>query len=127
MPDQEWSQTRLTIDRASFERHFVLEGPGHGIALEALASGIIQTPYEVVDLICRVNQLYGEMLFYRMLEELEPLGRADDYVMAQKLHDSERSALIMIEALGKDRLTTIFPEIFRQLREDILGLRPEDI
>ena len=95
--------------------------------MEALAAGTIETPYEVVELMCRVNELYAEMVFARMLEELEPLGRADDYVMAEKLHDSKRSTSIMAEALGKDRLLKIFPEIFRKLREDLVGLRPEDM
>lgn len=59
MPDRKRSPTRLTVDRASFERHFLLEGAGPAIASEALAAGTIETPYEVVELICRVNQLYA--------------------------------------------------------------------
>jgi hypothetical protein len=127
MPDQKRSHTRLTIDRASFERNFILEAAGRAIAVEALAAGTIETPYEVVEMICRVNELYARMVFERMLDELEPLGRADDYVAAARLHDSERSTSILVETLGEDRLMTIFPDISRKFSEDFAGLRPEDI
>lgn len=127
MPDTERSSTRLTVDRASFENHFVLEGAGRAIAADAIAAGIIHTPYEVVEMICRVNERFAGMLFDRMFEELEPLDKADDYAMATTLRDSKRSASIMFETLGKDRLTEIIPDISRQLREEAGGFRAEDL
>ena len=126
MPDPERSPTRLTVDRLSFEKHFVLEGPGYVIASGAFAAGDIQTPYEVVELICRANELYARMIFERMLMELEPSGKADDYVAALRVGDDERSAWIMFETLGPDRLVKITRELFRRLRDEFDVVNPAE-
>jgi hypothetical protein len=119
MPDREKRPAQLTVGRDVFENYFLLDGAGRQVALDAIASGRIETPYEAIEIICLVNRLFASMLLDRFLEELTPLGRADEYATAEALSHSKRSARIAIEALGKERIREIVPDVMRRLREDV--------
>jgi hypothetical protein len=84
-----------------------------------MAAGRIEGPYQLIEIICLVNKLFASMWFDRMLEELEPLGKADEYATAERIGDSERSARLMTEMIGKKGLMKIGPQLVRRLRDDL--------
>ena len=119
MPKTEKPSTLLAIDRQTFEKHFSLEGAGRLVALDALAGGTIEGPYEVIETVCLVNRLFASMYLDRMLEELAPFERADEYVASEAAGDHERSARLLLDTLGEERILKIIRELFRRLRDDI--------
>lgn len=119
MPEDKNRAAQLTISRELFDKFFLLDEAGHLVAIDALAAGFIETPYEVIEVVCLVNRLFASMVVNRVLEESEPSGKAHEYATAGRLRDRERSTRILAEAFGGDGITKIVPEVMRQLRDDI--------
>jgi hypothetical protein len=110
---------KLTISRQLFENYFSLSGAGYVLANDALAAGWISTPYEIIEVVCLVDRVFASILLDRMLEELQPLGKAEEYLTCERVGDHRRSASITFESLGKERLREILPDIARRLREEV--------
>ena len=81
MPGDPLTPAKLTISRQLFENYFSLSGAGYVLANDALAAGWISTPYEIIEVVCLVDRVFASILLDRMLEELQPLGKSEEYLI----------------------------------------------
>ncbi len=123
MPPPRGKRTRLTVDRELFEEFFVLDSFGRVISNDAMAMGIIRTPYEAVEMICIANRNMADIFPYEIALELEDngSGKDDDYLAALRVQDFERAKRFIDEYISKERHTELFLSVINEVRED-LGL-----
>jgi len=127
MPRPRGKRTTLPVDRELFEEFFVIDTDGRDFALDALAVGKIRTPYEAIEMVCHTNQTLTTMFVEQMAAELEPFGKADDWLVALDVEAYERSDGIVISCVSRQRIDEVTLGTRKQLREE-LGIpesRPE--
>jgi hypothetical protein len=103
----------ITADE--FDEHFQLESPGYQMAKEAHAAGEASTALEVLEILCLANQLYANLLTKRMLMELEPFGKAEEYL---EKRSSEEIGEFVVGVLGKKRTVQILREVMADVRHE---------
>jgi len=80
---------------------------------------MIKTPYEMIEFVCEANQLFAEIFFDEIVDELEPLGKADEYVAAEQLVDQDRTLRMIREHVSEERLREMHIAIIKQVREEL--------
>jgi hypothetical protein len=119
MPKKRSERAKLPIGRDRFEKLFVLDSVGRYMALEAKNAGMIKTPYEMIEFVCEANQLFAEIFFDAIVDELEPLDKADEYVGAEQLGDQDRTLRMIREHVSEERLREMHVAIIKQVREEL--------
>jgi hypothetical protein len=103
------------ISAQQFNEHFYLDSPGSIIAKEAFEAGEVITPIEVLEILCLANQLYSNFLLERMVNELNPYGKAAEYL---EKRGSEDVGHFLVGILGKNRVLQITHEVMAQVRAE---------
>jgi hypothetical protein len=84
-----------------------------------LAVGKIRTPYETIEMVCRTNQTLATMFVNEMAAELEPFGKADDWLAALDLEDWQRSDGIVLSCISRERIDELQLGTREQLRREL--------
>lgn len=121
MPEPRGKRTRLTVDRELFEEFFVMDIFGRSIAVDALAMGLIRTPYEQIETLCLANHNMAVIFVDEIADELEKCGKADEYLDAIEIEDSARANRFIDEYMSEERHSEIFLGVYNEVRAD-LGL-----
>lgn len=114
-------RTRLTVDRELFEEFFVIDSFARVISNDAMAMGIIRTPYEAIEMLCIANRNMAEIFVEEMALELEQYGKDDEYWAALQAEDSDRANRFISEYISGKRHAEIYLSVMNEVRED-LGL-----
>lgn len=96
------------ITAAQFEQFFLLDSPGYFIARDAMKAGETATVTDALEVLCLANELYESELLNRLIVELAPYGRVEEY--AEKCGTDEEADFI-VEVLGKDRALRILQDV----------------
>src|ERR1700757_3406109 len=123
MPPPRGKRTRLTVDRELFEEFFVIDSFGRTISNDAMAMGIIRTPYEAIEMICIANRNMADIFPDEIALELEEngSGKDDEYYAALRIGDHDRANRFIEQYISKERHTELFLSVMNEVRED-LGL-----
>jgi hypothetical protein len=105
------------ITAEQFGEQFQLDSPGCQIAKEAQAAGEAPTALEVLEILCLANVLYANLLTKRMLIELEPHGKAEEYL---EKRSSEEIGDFVVGVLGKRKVFRILREVMADVRREAM-------
>ncbi len=112
------------ITAEQFETHFELDSPGYYIARDALKAGEVATALQTLEVLCLANQLYASELLNRLIVELAPLGKLDEYV---ELRGTDAGGDFIVEVLGKARALQILQEVTAEVkRQSKIGTGEND-
>jgi hypothetical protein len=101
------------ISTAQFEQFFLLDSPGYFIARDAMNAGETATAADALEVLCLANALFESELLNRLMVELAPYGKLDEY--AEKRGTAEGANLI-VEVLGKERALRILQEVTNEVK-----------
>jgi hypothetical protein len=101
------------ITAAQFEQFFLLDSPGYFIARDAMNAGETATATDALEVLCLANELYESELLNRLIAELAPYGKVEEY--AEKRGTDEGTDLI-VEVLGKDRALRILQDVANEVK-----------
>jgi hypothetical protein len=104
----------ITADQ--FHRYFSLESPGYYIALDAFKANEVATGEEIIEVMCLSTQLYLTELGTRLMQELHPLGKFEQYLEL----DTNHRAAFATQVLGKDRMAVILREVMDEVRRETM-------
>jgi hypothetical protein len=102
---------RITAEQ--FQNWFVLDSPGYFIARQAMKAGELKTPLDALEALCLANQLYDSELLNRLLVELAPFGKAEEY--AEK-RGTDAGTDLVVQCLGPDRMKVVLREVMDEVR-----------
>lgn len=119
MPPPRGKRTTLTVDRETFEEFFMIDSGGFGIASDAMAAGLIGTPYEAIAMVCLANQLMSQSIAGDTVDALEPLGKVDAFIAAEDLGDFERADQLVVEQLGPKRVHEMWLAAGKKVRDEL--------
>jgi hypothetical protein len=67
------------ITAAQCEQFFLLDSPGYFIARDAMNAGETATATDALEVLCLANELYESELLNRLIVELAPYGKLEEY------------------------------------------------
>lgn len=102
---------QITVEQ--FEAHFILDSLGYFIARDAVKAGEIGNAVDALEALCLTNELYQSELLNRLLIEIEPSGRLDEYIEKQ---GTDAGTDLVMEVLGKGRATDILREVMQEVK-----------
>jgi hypothetical protein len=102
---------RITPDQ--FAQYFLLDSPGYFIARDAVKAGELGNALDTVEALCLVNQLYESELLNRLIVELAPLGKLEEYVAKR---GTDAGGDFIVEVLGKKRALQILQEVTAEVK-----------
>ena len=121
MPKPRGKRTTLTVDRELFEEFFVIDSWARTIVVDALGAGIIETPYEALEMLCVANRKMAEIFVDEIALDLAEVGKDEDYIAALEVGDNARANSFIDQYISSDRHTQLFLGVLNEVRED-LGL-----
>lgn len=101
------------ITAAQFEQFFLLDSPGYFIARDAMNARETATAIDALEVLCLANELYESELLNRLIVELAPYGKVEEY--AKKCGTDEEADFI-VEVLGKDRALRILQDVANEVK-----------
>ncbi len=101
------------ISATQFEQYFLLDSPGYFIARDAMNAGETATATDALEVLCLANQLYESELLNRLIVELTPYGKVEEY--AEK-HNTDEAGDFIVEVLGKERALVILQEVTAEVK-----------
>jgi hypothetical protein len=109
------------ISTVQFEQFFLLGSPGYFIARDAMKAGETATATDALEVLCLANELYESELLNRLIVELAPYGKVEEY--AAKRGTDEAGDLI-VEVLGKEKALSILQDVANEVkRQSKVGTR----
>lgn len=102
---------KITVEQ--FETHFILDSPGYFIARDAVKAGEIGNAVDALEALCLTNELYQSELLNRLLIELQPSGRLEEYI---EKRGTDAGTDLVIEVLGKVRAADILREVMQDVK-----------
>ncbi|HEX3571047.1 MAG TPA: hypothetical protein VHU44_09515, partial [Acidobacteriaceae bacterium] len=85
-----------------------------------------RTPYEAIETVCHTNRTLAMMFIQQTAAELEPFGKADDWLAALDMEDWKRFDAIVSSCIGRERINELKLGTRKQLREE-LGIPELDL
>jgi hypothetical protein len=101
------------ITSAKFEQFFLLDSPGYFIARDAMKAGETATATDALEVLCLANELYESELLNRLIVELAPLGKLEEYI--EKRATGEGGEFI-VEVLGKKKTFRILQDVTNEVK-----------
>src|SRR4051794_36709435 len=106
---------RISVD--DFDAYFRLDSPGYFLIKEALDTGDeVGDALATLEAVCLANKLYDIEFMARMVDELKPHGKAEEYARNSLAPEgAQLAADLAIKTLGKDRVTQVMRDVMAYL------------
>jgi hypothetical protein len=101
------------ITAKQFEQFFLLDSPGYFIARDAVKAGEVATATDTIEVLCLANELYESELVNRLIVELAPHGKVNEY--AEK-HGTDEAGDFVVEVLGKEKALRILQDVANEVK-----------
>jgi hypothetical protein len=112
------------ITAAQFEQFFLLDSPGCFIARDAMNAGATATATDALEVLCLANELYKSELLNRLIVELAPLGKLDEYI---EKRGTDAGGRLYRRSVGKNRALRILQDVANEVnRQSKVGTGESD-
>lgn len=101
------------ISTAQFEQFFMLDSPGYLIARDAMNAGETATAADAVEVLCLANALFESELLNRLIVELAPHGKLEEYV---EKRGTDEGGDFIVEVLGKENALRILQDVTNEVK-----------
>jgi hypothetical protein len=100
----------ITVDRVTEEdlKYFKLDSPGYFIARDGERAGEVAGAAYAVQVICLANKLYQMELTNRLIVELAPFGKIEEYA---RVAGTDAAIDLIVQTLGKPRCAALLKEV----------------